>query len=332
MRHIKEFKNLRLKRSLVTIRGIDVVNVLVLMYILFVGGKEMARGMLWVACFLFCFLSTSLINLRVTIVLDLDTVPLWFRKGVYVEFRGRYSEVYAINGSVLFCVPSASEGEEGMTLFRWECLKLNNSVAEIKITVKVIGRGRVFELSTRVFIDVENRDVYSTDGKFCGKTMLWLPTSLEKGDHVIFGYPGCCVEGIVTEKGEHYIETLYGYQKVFSVDFDSGLVNVTYRNKTYVHRLWNWLDYDLDTGVLLCMAGLRAEGTLYVFGIFSLPPVLTIYETNIDIGPGLIWPRILDFLLSTAPVIFFAFVFVFVYWQRKKKHKLIRTRRTKSKN
>jgi len=79
------------------------------------------------------------------------------------------------------------------------------------------------------------------------------------------------------------------------------------------------------------MAGLRAEGTLYVFGIFSLPPVLTIYDTNIDIGPGLIWPRILDFLLSTAPVIFFAFVFVFVYWQRKKKHKLIRTRRTKSK-
>jgi len=108
-----------------------------------------------------------------------------------------------------------------MTLFRWECLNLNNSVAEIKITVKIIGESKVFELSTRVFIDVESRDVYSTDGKFCGKTMLWLPTNLEEGDHVVFGYLGCYVEGIVTEKGEYYIK-----MKLMYIDYGIGLTTI----------------------------------------------------------------------------------------------------------
>jgi len=262
--------------------------------------------------------------------------PLWFNEGTYVEFRNErdaYILLEFINGSVLTCESLGLGFGKRKTLFvfRWECLNLNDSTAELKIIVKVIlvEDNKSFELSTCVFVDVDSRDVYSLDGEFCGKTMLWLPTNLEVGDKVIFGYPECYVEGTVTNKG-YNIKTPYGYQKCFEVDFDSnGPVNVTYKNETYrISGLWNWLDYDLDTGILIQTPHFMGEATLYALGgirrIFS---IMLIYETNVDLGPSLIWPQILDIMFFVLPpAVFFVVVFFAVYWRRRKRRRIVRRR------
>ena len=293
----------------------------------------MVRRMLWVVCFLFCFLSTSLINLCATVGLDLDTVPLWFKKGVYVEFRSEkdaYILLEFINGSIITCENLGLGFGKRKTLFifRWECLNLNNSMAELKIIVEVIlvGDNKSFQLSTRVFVDVNSRDVYSLDGELCGKTMLWLPTNLEVGDKVIFGYHECYVEGTVTDKGSFTETFSYGYQKCFEVRFDSGQpVRIPYKNETYAYRLWNVLSYDLDTGILIVAPRFLGEGTLYTLGILQISSIMRIYDTNIDIGPSLIWPEVLDFAWFVLPSIgFFTVVFFAVYWRRRKRRRIVR--------
>ncbi len=283
------------------------------------------------------FLFAFLINLCCFIDLSVEAVPLWFREGVYVEFRGEFHDVD--NYTTLLQFLNLSElrfkdlnfKERGVlfSLFRWECLDFNGSMAELKILLRFFKGDDSFELSTCVFVDVDSRDVYSLDGEFCGKTMLWLPTNLEVGDKVIFGYPECYVEGTVTNKG-YNIKTPYGYQKCFEVDFDSnGPVNVTYKNETYrISGLWNWLDYDLDTGILIQTPHFMGEATLYALGgirrIFS---IMLIYETNVDLGPSLIWPQILNIMFFVLPpAVFFVVVFFAVYWRRRKRRRIVRRR------
>lgn len=246
-------------------------------------------------------------------------VPLWFKEGVYVEFFGKGAEIDFINGSRKVVM-------NGNSFFRWECLTFNGSMAKLKVTVMlVLNDVRVFEYSVHIFVDVSSRDVFSEHGEPCGKTMLWLPTNLDEGDTVTFGYPGCYINGTITDRG-YNVKTPYGYQKCFEAEFKTeGSVNVTYRNKTYsLYGLWNWLDYDLDTGLLIQMAHSGGEGTLYPLGIFKIYSLMLIHETNIDIGPGLILPEIISFFWVAAPVLFFALFFLLVYYQRRKKRRLMK--------
>ena len=300
-------------------------------------GEKMSKTKLFIFYFLFSiFLFSYLTNLRCSSYLIVKATPLWFNEGTYVEFRNErdaYILLEFINGSVLTCESLGLGFGKRKTLFvfRWECLNLNDSTAELKIIVKVIlvEDNKSFELSTCVFVDVDSRDVYSLDGEFCGKTMLWLPTNLEVGDKVIFGYPECYVEGTVTNKGSFTETFSYGYQKCFKVRFDSGQpVRIPYKNETYAYRLWNVLSYDLDTGILIVAPRFLGEGTLYALGILQISSIMRIYDTNIDIGPSLIWPEVLDFAWFVLPPIgFFTVVFFAVYWRRRKRRKIAKRHR-----
>ena len=277
-------------------------------------------------------MSTFLINSSWFSYLNVEATPLWLKSGTYVEFRSErnaFTLIEFINNSELLYEDLGS-GLKGKTLFilRWECLSLNDSVAELEIAVKLVlvEDNRSFEMFTRVFVDVNSRDVYSVNGTPCGKTMLWLPTNLEVGDKVVFGYPECYVEGTVTDK-EYYIETpSYGYQKCFEVKFDRQPVKILYKNETYTHTLWNLLNYDLDTGILIETPRLMGEGSLYALGIFQIASEMLIYDTNVDLGPGLIWPEMLDVLWAVPPILFFVFVFFVVYWRRRKRRRIARRR------
>lgn len=248
---------------------------------------------------------------------NLSQVPLWLKDGVFVTYMGDRANIEFFNGTTI-------TGESG-TFLKWVCLNVNDSLAKLKVSVSLVDGNRSFNVSMYVFVDFNNRDVYSEKGEYCGKTMLWLPTNLEEGDTVVFGLPGSFVEGTIAEKGKGHVKTPYGYQETFRAEFDTDKpVNVTYGNKTYEYRLWNWLSYDLDTGLLIAMAGLRAEGVLYALGIWMLPSLNLIYETNVDLGPSLILPEILDVFWVVPPILFFVFVFFFVYWKRRKRRKMIR--------
>lgn len=283
-----------------------------------------------VKIFFIIFLLTGLFSIFLVNYGNAGSVGLWLKEGIYVEYRDKEDvAIEFLNGTIM-----TSEG--GEIIFRWECLRLiNDSVVELNVFISLIGEIRFigttyrkiesFNTSTTVFVDVDSRDVYSFDGKYCGKTALWLPTGLNEGDKVVFGLNDSLVEGTVTEVGRSSVKTpLYGYQRVFNVEFETEEpVNVTYGNETYKYRLWNWLGYDMDTGILLSMAGLRAEGVLFALGIWMLPSLGLIYRTNVDLGPGLIWPQILDLMLFVVPpAIFFTIVFFAVYWRRRRRRRL----------
>ncbi len=255
------------------------------------------------------------------------SVQLWLKKGVYVEYREDYAAIEFLNDTEIlpFTLNFTGDGE---TIFRWECLKVvNDSFVELRVSISLVEGSKGFNVSTCVFVDVESRDVYTVDGKYCGKTSLWLPTDLDEGDTVVFGINESLVKGTVTDV-DCYMKTPYGYQKVFDVEFETKEpVNVTYGNETYRYKLWNWLSYDLDTGILLGMAGLRAEGVLFALGIWMLPSLSLIYETNVDLGPSLIWPQILNIMFFVLPpAVFFVVVFFAVYWRRRKRRRIVRRR------
>jgi len=256
------------------------------------------------------------------------SVQLWLREGVYVEYRGDHATIDFLNETTISSIHLGFSGD-GETIFRWECLEVvNDSFVELRVFISLVEGAKSFNVSTRIFVNVESRDVYTVDGKYCGKTSLWLPTDLKEGDKVVFGVNESFVEGVVTDVGRRSVKTPYGYQKDFNVKFETEEpVNVTYGNETYRYSLWNWLFYDLDTGILLSMAGLRAEGVLFALGIWMLPSLTLIYKTNVDLGPSLIWPQILDIsLLVIPPVVFFTVVFFAVYWQRRKRRRIARRR------
>mgnify|MGYP005634430955 CR=1 FL=1 len=268
--------------------------------------------------FLICILLFSSLMNYCFLDLNVKAAPLWFRKGIYVEFRNEKDAlVFAefINGSILTCEKLGLKAEKRKTLFiyRWECLDFSDNLAKLKITIEfiLVEENISLNISTCVFVDVNSRDVYSVNGTPCGKTTLWLSTKLKVGDTVLFGYPGCYVEGEVTDMG-YALKTPYGYQKCFEVEFDTGgYVGVTYGNKTYNWVLWNWLDYDLDTGILLQTPNFMGEATLYVLGILQIPAIMLIYETNVDLGPSLIWPQILNITFFVLPpAVFFTVVFL----------------------
>lgn len=272
--------------------------------------------------FLFTLLLLSYL-LMFSLSFNGNAAYLWFKEGVYVELRGEGGDVGFINGSF------HRGGSDSFTILRWECVSFNGNVAEINVTVLVLSNSmRDFKTSICVFVNINSRDVYSASGEFYGKTLLWLPTNLDEREVVVLGYPRCFLEGTVTSKG-NYIKTPYGYQTHFEVKFDTeNPVNITYENKTYAYRLWSWLNYDLDTGLLLQAANLCGEGTLYALGILRIFTVMLIHETNVDLGPGLIWPEILNLMwFVIPPAVFFTVVFFAVYWRRRKRRKIARRRR-----
>ncbi|MGQ4915957.1 MAG: hypothetical protein ACP6IU_14590 [Candidatus Asgardarchaeia archaeon] len=262
---------------------------------------------------IFIFPISTTFNSRIIVSSSL----LWFKKGVYVEFRDTsdYADIMFFNGSGI-------SFDHGTCVFRWVCLEFNDSsdIAKLEVTLSIISYNEVkFKVTTQILININTRDVFLTDGTECGKTTLWLPTNLREGDTVVFGYPKTAIEGIVTEKG-YVIKTPYGYQEAFEVEFNSkNPVNVTYQNKTYSYRLWNWLDYDSDIGILIQSANFIGEGALYALGIFKIYMAMLIYKTNIDLGPEKLLPVIIDTIWLISPIIFFTMVFILVYWSRKKK-------------
>ena len=248
-----------------------------------------------------------------------DDSPLWITQGTYMElsyYSGENLRIGFIDGKDYV-------GDK-VTL-KWECLDLKNTLAKIELTLKLYSGDTVSkEFSITTLVNISNRDVFSLDGnKYYGKTAFWLPTNVRDGEQVSFGYSNITIVGTI-RKGNTNIKTPYGYQKVFTAKLKTEKDTlVPYKGKEYNISLYNFLEYDEDTGVLIGTLTSMGEGILYALGVLITPP-LRVNNTNIDLGPELITPLVVNTLIGIAPVIIFLVLFVVIYIHKKKQKRLKR--------
>ena len=228
--------------------------------------------------------------------------PVWFGEEVYVEYRSQSNGVMFVNGSLdIFDEPVEVSSY-------WKCVKFEDDVAELKVTVIYGGKTNI-TLSAHVYVNLENRDVTSLDGKLIGKTCLWLHPYPKEGDAVVLlGKPPNYITGTVSEvKGS--MKTPQGYQKIFFADAEVNGVPVSG-------------GYDLDTGLLISRP-IQGDGTLLALGLWDLGflGAPSIAATNIDLGPRTLWPEIVTAMFVIVPIASFFVIFIAIYRRRARRVK-----------
>lgn len=212
--------------------------------------------------------------------------PAWLEESIYAKYEFESSSIHFINGTWIF--------SKSQTAFRWECISIKGNVAELNISVMSKGEGQTIQLSTPVYVNMENRDVRLLDGTFIGKTFLWLPANPTYNKTVI-------LTNNITAKVRvgGWMATCQGAQKSFWAE------NYTAGG-----------GYDLDTGILI-QSTLNREPTLLALGIMDLGGVLSVTATNIDLGPREWLPEIIMLVPFFLPIIAFLIIFILLLRRRK---------------
>lgn len=245
--------------------------------------------------------------LTLTMQSTVNPSPIWLKDGVYAKYRFKSGGLFFLNDTFI------NFPHQAQATFRWECVSVNGSVAELNVTITFMGKEREVRLSTLVHVNVENRDVTLLNGTLIGKTYLWLPANPEEGQTVILaGKPPDEVVAKVSIGGS--AKTPQGYQRVF--DFDPTEVKVLNRS-VLKHGI-----FDLDSGVMI-QAGLRGEATLLALDIWDvgLKGTLEFSATNIDLGPREVWPDIVTALPIAVPLVVFGFTLIFLLRRRRKRRR-----------
>jgi hypothetical protein len=245
-----------------------------------------------------------------------DFAPNWLKEGVYAEylFPSTSSVHVTPEGDVV-------EGEKPGAIFRWECVDMNSTFAELKITFHYNETDEsetlIDETEKTIFnvcVNKFDRTVYLQNGTLLGTTLFWLPANPSSGETVILWNIPPDVITFEIEESTHDFRTAtpQGPQKYFNIDKMANLADGTHLS---VH-----VTFDFDTGVLL-QGMMGHEPT---FKPLELPLVfvshgITLNDTNIDLGPSvntLDWRTILTVI---AIVVALAIIFVSFYMRRTKR-------------
>ena len=227
-------------------------------------GRELSKRKI-LRCLLSCFLVFTSLATPLS-----NSSSSWLRQGAYVKYAS------------------------SSTAFRWECISIDGSVAELSLSYSV---NDTILYSGAVHVDAQNRSTYLLNGTYLGKTVLWLPANPAQGEKI---------EMLDNKTGEAdvggWVPTVQGAQKVFSVSWDG---------------FW-----DLDTGTLLSYSGYPSLADP-VFRAIGLPSFgdFEMVETNIDLGPREWLPEIIYALPYLLPIIAFVVVFIFLLRRRQRKKK-----------
>jgi len=102
-----------------------------------------------------------------------DRAPFWFERGVYAEYKFKTRVIIFLNRTCIFFPDETAEAS-----YRWECIDLKGNLAEIEVTLLFrIGDIDIRSYATRLYVNIENRDVILLNGTLVGKTWLWLPAN-----------------------------------------------------------------------------------------------------------------------------------------------------------
>ena len=234
-----------------------------------------------------------------------SSIPAWFEEGVYARYKlSRASEITFVNES-FYWFKSVN------AFFRWEVVDFDGHEALLEVSFTFeqettieypatsAGESLKLNLTTSVYVDVENRDIWSLEDEFLGKTGFWLPPHPEVGDK--FNY----LNGTVIDIG-YTTDTPQGSQKKFTVE-------VKFKGSP------RWFSYDLNTGLLL--HGYPKEGReamLHALGISEVDRSFELEATNIDLGPPSFKFFIMTTLLKIAPVVFIIVAVTIYYWKKRR--------------
>ena len=199
---------------------------------------------------------------------------------------------------------------------RWEAVDFDGETARLNITLYRDWSKKPV-LNWQCFVNVSSRDVKTLDGISVGKTYLWLPPHLKNGDELPFiGKEPETIMGKVAESSGT-VRTSQGFQPVFDVSTTIETIDNRIVGK------WARAEFDEDTGIWLD-GGLQYDGALAAMNIKRLVPcgIMQLWDTNIDLGPGVLTTAILTFLFWDAPyvipLIVLVSVFSFLLWKRRK--------------
>jgi len=236
--------------------------------------------------------------------------PVWMKKGSYAEYKFETRSVVFLNNTLLLFRDRAS------VIYRWECIEFNGTIAKLNVSITFSEKEKHVFLSTEVYVNTVNRDVFLTNGTLVGKTRLWGPVAPEKGETIVLWYnPPDRVIGNVIDIEGGWSWTPHGAQRIFIVEG-----NGTIRGQTISLTIL----YDFDTGIMI-EGSLYYEATLLALSIIDPGRAgpMQLINTNIDLGPKEIWPEILNILLITMPIIAFLMIFALVHHCRRKRRKIV---------
>jgi hypothetical protein len=245
--------------------------------------------------------------------------PIWLMQGAFAEYSFEDGVVELFNKTSQlgfdFAVFSIAH-------FRWDCIGLNESTAELKITLNVTEtsrNGKALEenkttiISTEVFVNIISRAVYLKNGILIGTTHLWLPANPDLGRIVrVWDVPPYEVNLKVANQTSYCLDSPQGRQKMFKVE-GSG-------NTGGTKSLFTILS-DYDTGILID-GGLNNEGTMRALNVrdFAYNGRMLFTDTNIDLGPNDFSFDIITIATVLAIPISFSIIFLAVYRQKRKRH------------
>ena len=233
-----------------------------------------------------------------------ETPPSWMREGTYAEYTFESNLIWFLNGT-LFRFQDYAQ-----TIFRWECVELNETYAILNVTITYIENERIIRFSDNIRVELSTRKVLDSDGIPVGRTQLWLPLYPNVGDtYIMFDDP--LLVGEVTEVGAGWSGTPQGAQNIFIVEGYGA-----------IGGWWSVFSgfYDIDTGVGIDLS-LRYEPLLVALGISDAGRSGLIYftDTNINLGPRNIFPEFFFALLYSSPVLVFLVIFILIHRRRKRK-------------
>ena len=206
--------------------------------------------------------------------------------------------------------------------FRWDCIGLNDSTAELKITLSITETSRNGKplqenkttcLSTEVFVNMINRAVYLKNGTLIGTTHLWLPANPDPGKIVVvWDVPPYEVNLRVANQTSYCLDSPQGMQKMFKIEGNG--------NTGGTKSLFTILS-DYDTGVLID-GSLNNEGTIRALNVrdFAYNGRMFFTDTNIDLGPNDSSFDIITIATVLSIPISFSIIFLAIYRQKRKRH------------
>jgi hypothetical protein len=258
----------------------------------------------------FLFILACITSLVVSKAYITSAAPLWFENGVYAEYRFDTSSIDFLNGTFL-----SFGDEKANAVYRWECIDLEDVMAEINVSIIFEKEDWDLKFSTMLNVNIENREVFLSNGTYVGKTSLWLPASPKLDDIVILGgTPSTDILGRVTSISEGSMLTPKGFQLYFDVG-GKGI-----KDGIGVDPAGSW---DLDTGVAIYPL-LEGETTLLIFDITDPGDGTEFYATNIDLGPKEWWPEFGNAIWNAMPIwIIFSIIIVVYFRRRRKRRQLI---------
>jgi len=248
-----------------------------------------------------------------------ESVPSWFKEGVFVEIRfERFPGIGYVGG------PSGGPASrDSWGFLRWEVLDFDGEIARMSIALYrslVGGSNRNLVFQAEFYVNVTTRYVTSLDGTSLGITTFWVPAHLKIDDVIPYIVQGSNITmGKVWYTGTK--RTCQGYQSDFLIDTINRYVD---------HMIigpYGTGTFDEDTGIK--HDGLFAhDGALAAMGIEELIGGMRyLYDTNVDLGPRVLTLEILSFFIQdhpfSIPLIIFVTLFLVIYRRRQKKRRLL---------